>query len=147
MANARHSSLEASQQRLPSMPFHLVRMALFSRREVGWLELEDQDIGFSVDIRVSRLGSRSVLEANLHKSRKTLESVGLPATRKCISGLVRTKSAQVAAFEGVVLDPPLRCDAEPLNSDCHMNASLRSSSMSFSVQSRVGSAWRNIMTS
>ena len=45
-----------------------------------------------------------------------------------------------AAFEGVVLEPPLRCDDEPLNNDCQMNASLRSNSMSFSVQSLVGRA-------
>jgi hypothetical protein len=51
------------------------------------------------------------------------------------------------AFDGVWLEPPLRCDEEPLNNDCQMKASLRSNSMSFSVQSLVGKACRNIMTS
>jgi len=104
-------------------------------------------IYFGVDVRVSRLRNRNVFEASLHKCSKTLESMGFLEIRMWISGLVRLESVQIAAFEGVVLDPPFRCDAEPLNSDCHMNASLRSSSMSFSVQSCVGSAWRNIMTS
>ena len=51
------------------------------------------------------------------------------------------------AFDGVVLDLPLRCDEDPLKSDCQMNASLNSNSISFSVQSLVGSACKKIMTS
>lgn len=70
-------------------------------------------------------------------------------TRRSMSTCVTHVSwvVQLRAFEGVVLEPPFKCDEDPLNSDCQMNASLRSSSMSFSVQSRVGKAWRNIMTS
>ena len=52
-----------------------------------------------------------------------------------------------AEFDGLVLDPPFRCDEDPLNKDCQMNASLKSNSISFSVQSLVGRACKNIMTS
>jgi len=51
------------------------------------------------------------------------------------------------AFEGVVLLPPFKCDEEPLNNDCHMKASLSNMLTSVSVQSFVGRACRNIMTS
>lgn len=51
-------------------------------------------------------------------------------------------------IDGVLLAvDPLRCADDPLNKLCQMKASLRSSSMSFSVHSRVGSDWRNIMIS
>lgn len=49
--------------------------------------------------------------------------------------------------EGFRLVGPRRCADEPLNRLCQMKASLRRSSMSFSVQSRVGSDWRNIIIS
>ena len=65
----------------------------------------------------------------------------------CARRLCVAKCRFQVAFDGVVLDLPRRCDEEPLNSDCQINASLRSSSISFSVQSLVGRAWRNIMTS
>lgn len=40
-----------------------------------------------------------------------------------------------------------KCALEPLNSVCQIYASLSSSSISFSVHSRVGSDCRNIMIS
>lgn len=48
------------------------------------------------------------------------------------------------------LFPPLlclTCALLPLNRLCQMNASLSNNSISFSVQSRVGSACKNIMIS
>ena len=48
----------------------------------------------------------------------------------------------------VLVDPsPRRCALEPRKRDCQMNASDKRSSMSFSVQSRVGKDWRNIIVS
>jgi hypothetical protein len=55
-------------------------------------------------------------------------------------------AAQTTAL-GFVLALPRRCALLPLNRLCQMNASLSSSSTSFSVQFRVGSACRNIMIS
>lgn len=47
----------------------------------------------------------------------------------------------------MVLFDVLKCALDPLNRLCQMKASLRSSSMSFSVHSRVGNACRNIKIS
>ncbi len=107
---------------------HLTRM----RRLLEALEADAQAEFLSREV-----SSRSV---NVYSFYKSL------AARRAFMTLCEN-ILQAGAFEGVVLDPPLRWDAEPLNSDCQINASLRRSSMSFSVQSLVGRAWRNIMTS
>lgn len=79
-----------------------------------------------------------------------------PGRQDCVSGDIKYAKIEKERYvsnpiqvadDGVVLDPPRRCDDEPLNNDCQMNASLRRSSISFSVHSRVGKACKNIITS
>ena len=70
-----------------------------------------------------------------------------------ISTLLRAKEAAAAQRDGcyTTMDVELpefrKCALDPRNKLCHMKASLNRSSISFSVQSLVGRACRNIMIS
>ena len=81
--------------------------------------------------------SRSKDPAN-HGDRKRISESGLQMwLSDCYDG-------PIPPIGRAIDEEPRRCALEPRNRLCQMNASLNSSSMSFSVHSRVGNACKNI---